>query len=147
MKLDLAANRNIFLLVFLCLTVMMIIAVTLADRDMALHKSYYERYEAANILFKEDMNFDETYDVFKELAEIYKDSYVLELKMAVCAIRMGMWAEAVEHSRLALKMYPLLAGDYDFMDAFSYSLKELGETEAAARIMDHYQYIAAPQIR
>ena len=140
MKMSNSAHRNIFLLSCLCLTAILIIAAATADRGEKLHKSLYEQYEAANQLF-EERKFQESYEVFNRLSDVYENSYVLELKMAVCAMNMDMWREAVAHSRRVLELYPLLAKDKDFMEALSYSLTELDELDAAARIDGYYKNI------
>ena len=137
MKLKPAAHKNIFLIACLFLAAALITAAVLADRDRALHQSYYEQYTAADEMFK-DRQFAEPYEIYKRLAAVYDDSYALELKMAVCAMNLGMWAEAAEHSRRSLEMYPQLVKDGDFMDSLSYTLKQLGDDEAAARIEDYY---------
>ena len=144
MKLTPSAHKNIFLISCLIIAAALIAAAALADRDRVMHISYYERYTAADELFKE-RNFAEPYEVYKWLATIYKDAYVLELKMAVCAMNMGLWEEAVEHSRRSIELYPLLAKDGDFMDSLSYSLRQLGEDEAAERIEDYYYNFAINQ--
>lgn len=141
MKLNPSSHGNIFLIACLCFTILLIIAAVTANGDMAAHKLYYERYEAANILF-DDGNYSESYGEFKFLASIYDSAYVLELKMAVCAIHMGMWAEAVEHSRRSIELYPLLVKQTDFMDVLSYCLVQLGEDEAAERIEEYYYNMA-----
>jgi len=138
MKLNPSANKNIFLLVCLCLAVLTAVAVITVRDDREAHKSYYEQYEEANSLF-EIRRFDEPYEVYKRLSSVYKNSYILELKMAVCAMNLDMWPEAVGHSRRVIELYPLFAKDEDFMDALVYCLKEMGETETASRIID-YQY-------
>jgi len=141
-----SAHRYIFIIACLCFAVALLAANSLAERDRARHAANYERYEAANKLF-EDMIFDEAYVIYKELAPLYSDSYILELKMAVCAMHMEMWAEAVEHSRRTLALRPLFAKDEDFMHGISYSLREIGETEAADRIDEYYYGFAAHQIQ
>ena len=137
MKLGPAAHRNIFLLACLCLTVMLIVAAVLAGRDEAAHKSYYEQYKAADELF-ESGQFEAPYEVYKRLSGIYDDSYILELKMMVCAMQMGLWEEAAEHTRRTIKLYPLLASDVDFMHSLSYILRQLGETGAAQEVEDYF---------
>ena len=137
MKLSPQAYKNIFLLACLCLAVLIAVAVITARGDKAMHISYNEQYETANAYF-EKRRFEEPYEIYKELSDVYKTSYILELKMAVCAMNMDMWAEAVAHSRRVIELYPLFARDEDFMDALSYCLKELGETGAAERIDDYY---------
>jgi tetratricopeptide (TPR) repeat protein len=146
LKLNPSSHRAIFLLACLCLSASLFAAALLADRDEALHKSYYDTYAAANALFEEG-RFEEPYEVYKWLATIYDDSYILELKMMVCAMNMGMWAEAVDHSRRTLEMYPLLAGDEEFMDGLSYTLRALGETAAAAELDDYFRNVALPQLQ
>ena len=144
MKLDPSAYKIIFLLTCLLLVAGLIAAGALSDRDRAMHLSYYERYTAADEQFKE-MDFAEPYEVYKELANVYKNAYVLELKMAVCAMNLGLWDEAVEHSRRSIELYPLLVQDEDFIDSLSYSLRQLGEDEEAERILDYFYNIASPQ--
>jgi len=138
MKLHPSTHKGIFLAAAACLAVAVFIAASLADADRKTHISYYEVYEEANALF-EDGNFAESYETFKNLALVYDDSYILELKMAVCAMNLGMWAEAVEHSRRTLVLRPLLARDEDFIKGITYSLEQIGETETAGRI-DSYFY-------
>ena len=130
-----SAHKNIFLLACLCLAIVLIIAAVGASRDEEMHRSYYEQYEAANRLF-ENRQFEEPYAVYGRLAKVYTTSYILELKMAVCAMNMDMWAEAVEHSRRTIELYPLLVKDMDLMDALAHGLNELGEHDAADMIED-----------
>ena len=137
MKLGPATHKNIFLLFIMLFSIALIIASVLANNDKEMHRAYYERYQAADELFKNGQ-FEEPYNVYKELSSAYPTAYVLELKMAICAMNTGMWPEAVEHSRRSMELYPLLLKDEDFMDSLSYSLKQLGENEAAARIKDYY---------
>ena len=144
LKLSPQAHKNIFLISCLILAAGLITAAVLADRDRAAHLSYYEIYTAADEQFKEK-NFTEPYETYKWLATIYTDAYVLELKMAVCAMNMGLWDEAVEHSRRTIELYPLLAKDGDFMDSFAYSLRQLGDDEAAERVEDYYYNFAMKQ--
>jgi len=130
-----SANKNVFLIVCLCLVVALIIAVVGANGDEAMHRQNYERYEAANKLF-EDRQFQESYAAYRQLAATYRDSYILELKMAVCAMNMEMWVAAVEHTRRVIELYPMLSKDMDLMDALAHSLNELGQHEAADKIED-----------
>lgn len=130
LKLSPAAHRNIFLLFCICLAAALIAASALADADEARHKAYYEEYEAANKLF-EDEQFKEPYETYRRLSEIYPDAYILQLKMVVCAMNMGMWEEAREHARRTIALYPLLAKDEEFINGLAYILKALGETDAS----------------
>jgi len=144
MKLSPSAHKNIFLLTILLFAAALIVAAALAGSDEEKHRTYYDRYQAADELFKTGQ-FDEPYNVYMELSAVYPDAYVLELKMAVCAMNMGMWPEAIEHSRRSMELYPLLTKDEDFMSSLSYSLQQLGEPEAAERIRDYYYNFAALQ--
>ena len=139
-----SAHKNIFLLVCMCLAVLLIIAVVSAGRDEAMHRDLYRQYEAANRLF-EERQFGEPYAIYKRLSELYSDSYILELKMAVCAMNMEMWDEAVGHSRRTIELYPMLSKDMDFMEAFIYCLKELGEHEAANSVEEYFYGFASMQ--
>jgi tetratricopeptide (TPR) repeat protein len=136
LKLSPSAHKNIFLLVCLCLAVALIAAVSLAGGDEAAHKSYYERYEEANALFEKG-EFEEPYGIYKWLASIYPDAYILELKMVVCSMNLGMWPEAAEHSRRTIELYPLLAKDEEFMKGLTYILKAAGRTEASLAVEDY----------
>ena len=137
MKIDPKIHKNIFYIVCLLFVVAIIAAASLAQSDRAMHLSNYERYTTADEQFK-DREFATSYEEYKRLSAIYKEAYVLELKMAVCAMNLGLWGEAVEHSRRSLELYPLLAKDQDFMDSLSYSLSQLGDDGAAALIDDYY---------
>ena len=137
MKLSQASHKYIFLAACFCIVAALLAASAMADRDSARHRANYERYEAANALFT-DKRFEESYKVYKELASIYSDSYVLELKMSICAMNLEMWEEAVTHSRRTLELYPLLAKDGDYMDSLAYSLRELGENKTADQIEDYF---------
>ena len=139
-----ASHKNIFLLSLLCLAVLLIVAIAYANSDEEMHRGLYRQYEAANKHF-EDRNFEDSYAVYKRLSETYSDAYILELKMAVCAMNMGMWGEAVEHSRRTIELYPLLSKDKDFMEAFIHSLKELGEGGVAGQVEDYYYGFAMEQ--
>ena len=136
MNLSPSAHKWIFLLACLCLGVALIVAAVAVERDNAMHIAYYEEYEVANALFGNRL-FEESYDIFLMLADVYPDSYTLELKMAVCAMNMDMWPEAVAHSLRTLELYPLLARDSDLMEAISHSLREIGE-DATADWFDDY---------
>jgi len=144
MKLSPAAHKNIFLAACLCLAVALIAAAALADGDRVMHKSLYEKYQAADEMFK-NQQFEEPYEIYRMLAGIYKGAYILELKMAVCAMNLDMWPEAVEHSRRALELYPRLAKDEEFMDSLSYNLEQIGELEKATQIHDYYYDFAMGQ--
>ena len=144
MKLNASAHKNIFLLTCLGLVILVFVAAATSAGDEATHRSYYKQYKDANALF-EDRNFAESYEVYKRLAEVYGDAYILELKMTVCAMNLDLWAAAVNHSRRVLELYPLLAKDKDFMEALSYCLRELGEAEASARIEDYLYDFALEQ--
>ena len=137
-------HKNIFLITVLLLAAALILSIALANGDEETHRSHYMRYQAADELFQ-NRQFDEPYKVYTELSAIYSDAYVLELKMAVCAMNMGMWQEAIGHSRRTMELYPLLIKDEEFMDSISYSLQQIGEYEAAARIEDYYYNFAALQ--
>jgi tetratricopeptide (TPR) repeat protein len=144
MKPGAAAHENIFLISCLILAAALIATASLARRDEALHISNYGLYEEANAKFEEN-DFGGSYDIYDRLANIYPGSYILELKMAVCAINMDMWAEAVEHSRKSLELRPLLAKDEDFMHGLSYCLKKIGEEEAASRVEEYFYGFASLQ--
>ncbi|MCL2060563.1 MAG: hypothetical protein FWH01_16185 [Oscillospiraceae bacterium] len=131
------ANKHIFLITVLLLAAALVTAAALADRDTAMHKSHYARYQQADEMFRE-RQFEQPYEIYKSLSEVYKDTYVLELKMAVCAMNLDMWEEALEHSRRSVEMYPLLVKDEDFIDSVAYTLEKMGEDEAAAGIRDYY---------
>jgi len=121
-----------------------IAAVSQAGRDEAMHLSYYRQYEEANARL-EDRDFESAYETFKNLAPIYKNSYILHLKMAVCAMNLGLWEDAVGHSRRTLELRPALAKDEDFMHGLAYSFGEIGDTEAKDWIFDYYYNFAAMQ--
>ena len=142
MRLSPAACRNIFLLSIAIFAIALLIAASMAKSDERLHRSYYMRYQAADEILKTGQ-FEESYNVYKELSSIYPDAYVLELKMAVCAMNLGMWSEAIEHSRRTMELYPLLVKDSDFMDSLAYSLQKLGENDAASQIEEYYYNFAA----
>jgi tetratricopeptide (TPR) repeat protein len=144
LKLSPAAHRNVFLIICLCLTAALVAANVLADRDEAAHKSYYGEYEAANALF-ESGQFEEPYEAYKRLSLIYPEAYILELKMVVCSMNMGMWAEAAEHSRRTLERYPLLAKDEDFMKGLIYILKALDRTDASLALESYLYDFAISQ--
>lgn len=141
MKLNASAHKSIFLLACLGFIILLVIASSSAGRDEEMHRSYYKQYEAANAQFT-DRNFADSYEVYKRLAGVYGDAYILELKMAVCAMNLELWAEAVGHSGRVLELYPLLAKDTDFMEALSYCLEELGETEASVMVDDYLEKYA-----
>jgi len=140
MRLSTAQHKTIFIFALLCLVIGVTIALSVAGQDAEEHRSYYEWYEDANWLF-ENTQYAEAYEIYTQLAAVYEDSYALQLKMTVCALQMEMWAEAVEHTRRTIELYPRLARDEDIMDALSYSLRELGEDEAAEMIWDYYMSV------
>ena len=143
-KLSPATHRGIFLIACACLVAGLFIAVSAADRDRAEQLAYYSQYEAADELFGND-EYKDAYEAFDKLAAVYDSAYILELKMSVCALYLGMWPEAVEHSRKSLEMYPRLALDEDFMNSLSYSLRKMGDDAAAAEIDDYYNNFAKYQ--
>lgn len=137
-------HKLIFFAVCACLIVAIAVAASAAGRDEAMHRAYYEEYQAANALFA-DKQFEEPYKTYERLSAIYDDSYILQLKMMVCAMNMGMWEEAVEHGRRTLELYPQFAKDEDFMDGLSHSLKQLGDKDEADRLEEYYYGFARKQ--
>jgi len=139
-----ATHKYIFLVACLCFAVILAAAFALADGDRAMHMAYYVQYQDANAQFDEQY-FEESYEVYRRLAAVYEDSYVLHLKMAVCAMNLEMWEEAVEHSRRTIELYPMLAKDEPLMEALAYSLEKMGDPEAAAMINDYFYGVTRGQ--
>jgi hypothetical protein len=85
--------------------------------------------------------------VFKQLTDVYPNSYILEVKMSICAINMGLYRESIEHSIRALELNQRLAQEESVMDVLAYAYEMLGDTESSKRISEYYFGFAANQTK
>ena len=135
-------SKFIFLLITVCLLISTVCSFVLADRQNKVHGEYYALYQETEELFnKEDYrNAQKGYEL---LVAVYPESYILELKLAICALHQEDIEVALSRATRALKLNPLLAADGEFISVLSYCYDYLEDTENL-KIIQNYD---AGQVR
>ena len=130
-------GKYIFIAIAVCLLVLTAVSVFMAVRDNKRHEEYLELYQEANRVFEEqEYLYAEQY--YRELLQIYPDSYILELKLSICALQLENRTGALRHAKRALELHPLLATDPEFMNILVYCYEYFGD-DVNLKLIENYQ--------
>ena len=133
-------GKHIFLAIALFMLILTVISGYLADQDNKKHESYLSHYQEANRLF-ESGEYRTAQQYYSELALIYPEAYIIELKQSICALQQENIPEAISHAKQALALNPILAVDDDFMDILIYCYEYEEDEENLARIRSYSETV------
>ena len=136
-------GKYIFIAIAVCLLVLTAVSVFMAVRDNKMHEEYLELYQEANRVF-EEQEYLHAEQYYRELLQIYPDSYILELKLSICALQLENRTGALRHAKRALELHPLLATDPEFMNILVYCYEYFGD-DVNLKLIEDYQsgYVGA----
>ena len=122
--------RAAYFAAFIALALAVAVAATMHSNEVSKHRALYDDYTYANALL-EGHDFQGASQIYMRLAKEYPTSYILEMKLCVCALNLEDYETALFHGERAVGMDPLLLLDVNIRDALAMCYESQGDSESA----------------